>query len=54
MGRDPFPFDLLHWNSDATRMPAAMHSSTAQQYLKNLLARARRITFLACQSTSTR
>ncbi len=26
MGKDPFPFDLLYWNSDATRMPAAMHS----------------------------
>jgi polyhydroxyalkanoate synthase len=26
LGRDPFPFDLLYWNSDATRMPAAMHS----------------------------
>ena len=22
MGRDPFPFDLLHWNCDSTRMPA--------------------------------
>jgi len=22
MGKDPFPFDLLHWNSDSTRMPA--------------------------------
>jgi polyhydroxyalkanoate synthase len=22
LGRDPFPFDLLHWNCDSTRMPA--------------------------------
>ena len=26
MGRDPFPFDLLYWNGDSTRMPANMHS----------------------------
>ncbi|MDE1967845.1 MAG: class I poly(R)-hydroxyalkanoic acid synthase [Alphaproteobacteria bacterium] len=26
LGREPFPFDLLYWNSDSTRMPAAMHS----------------------------
>lgn len=32
MGKDPFPFDLLYWNSDSTRMPAAMHSF----YLRNL------------------
>ncbi|MCR9254977.1 MAG: class I poly(R)-hydroxyalkanoic acid synthase [Alphaproteobacteria bacterium] len=26
LGKDPFPFDLLYWNGDSTRMPAAMHS----------------------------
>jgi polyhydroxyalkanoate synthase len=26
MGKEPFPFDLLFWNSDSTRMPYAMHS----------------------------
>jgi polyhydroxyalkanoate synthase subunit PhaC len=38
LGRDPFPFDLLYWNSDSTRMPAAMHSYYLRNmYLRNLL-----------------
>jgi polyhydroxyalkanoate synthase len=35
MGKDPFPFDLLYWNADSTRMPAAMHSF----YLRNMYQR---------------
>ena len=38
MGRDPFPFDLLYWNSDSTRMPARMHSFYLRKmYLENKL-----------------
>jgi polyhydroxyalkanoate synthase len=40
LGRDPFPFDLLYWNSDSTRMPAAMHSFYLRNlYIRNLLAK---------------
>ncbi|WP_428979568.1 class I poly(R)-hydroxyalkanoic acid synthase [Hansschlegelia zhihuaiae] len=41
-GKAPFPFDLLYWNSDATRMPAANHSFYLRGcYLNNDLARGR-------------
>jgi polyhydroxyalkanoate synthase len=37
-GKTPAPFDLLYWNSDATRMPAANHSFYLRNcYLDNLL-----------------
>jgi polyhydroxyalkanoate synthase len=38
LGKQPFPFDLLYWNSDSTRMPAAMHSFYLRKmYQENLL-----------------
>jgi len=38
LGKEPFPFDLLYWNSDSTRMPANMHSFYLRNmYLKNAL-----------------
>ena len=38
LGKSPFPFDLLYWNSDSTRMPAAMHSFYLRNmYLRNVL-----------------
>jgi len=39
LGKEPFPFDLLYWNSDSTRMPAAVHSYYLRNmYLDNKLA----------------
>ncbi|MBK8536531.1 MAG: class I poly(R)-hydroxyalkanoic acid synthase [Candidatus Competibacteraceae bacterium] len=38
LGNDPYPFDLLYWNSDSTRMPRDMHSFYVRNmYQKNLL-----------------
>jgi polyhydroxyalkanoate synthase subunit PhaC len=39
LGKDPMPFDLLYWNSDSTRMPAAVHSGYLREcYLNNRLS----------------
>jgi polyhydroxyalkanoate synthase subunit PhaC len=39
MGKKPPAFDILAWNADSTRMPAAMHTFYLRQlYLRNALA----------------
>jgi polyhydroxyalkanoate synthase len=40
LGKNPFPFDLLYWNSDSTRMPAANHSFYLREfYQENKLSK---------------
>jgi polyhydroxyalkanoate synthase len=40
MGRQPPAFDILSWNADSTRMPAAMHSQYLRTcYLHNAIVR---------------
>jgi polyhydroxyalkanoate synthase subunit PhaC len=43
-GKEPMPFDLLVWNSDSTRMPAANHNFYLRHcYLQNDLSNGRMI-----------
>lgn len=43
-GKEPLPFDLLYWNSDSTRLPAANHSFYLRNcYLNNNLARGKMV-----------
>jgi polyhydroxyalkanoate synthase len=40
LGREPFPFDLLYWNSDSTGIPGPAHSFYLRQmYLENNLVK---------------
>ncbi len=35
LGKQPFPFDLLYWNSDSTRMPPANHSFYLHEFYQH-------------------
>ena len=38
-GRTPPPFDILYWNADTTRLPAALHRSFIRLALANALTK---------------
>lgn len=41
LGREPFPFDIMFWNADCTRLPAATHSYyLSKMYLENAMVKA--------------
>lgn len=47
LGKQPFPFDILYWNDDPTRLPAAMHSWYLRNfYLENNLIKPGKIEVL--------
>ncbi|HZV21142.1 MAG TPA: class I poly(R)-hydroxyalkanoic acid synthase, partial [Hyphomicrobiales bacterium] len=35
LGKQPFPFDLLYWNSDSTRMPPVNHSFYLREFYRH-------------------
>lgn len=46
LGREPFRFDLLYWNSDSTNLPAKMHEYYLRHmYLNNDLAKPEKLKF---------
>ncbi len=38
LGESPSAFDILHWNSDSTRLPAALHADFLDIFWNNTLA----------------
>jgi polyhydroxyalkanoate synthase len=48
-GRSPAPFDVLYWNSDTTRMPAALHRDMLTMGLHNALAEPGAVSMLGTQ-----
>jgi polyhydroxyalkanoate synthase subunit PhaC len=45
-GRPPPPFDILYWNADTTRLPAALHREFIELALSNALTRPGEATML--------
>ena len=45
-GRPPPPFDILYWNADTTRLPAALHRDFVSLALSNAVAKADEATML--------
>lgn len=43
MGNDPPAFDILFWNADTTRLPAALHADFLDMYVRNPLVESSRL-----------
>ena len=50
MGNDPPAFDILAWNADTTRLPAALHADFLDLYVRNPLPDSRELKKVTCPS----
>jgi polyhydroxyalkanoate synthase len=46
LGKDPPAYDVLYWNADSTRLPAAFHAQLLDTYVDNSFKRAGGVTVL--------
>ena len=53
-GKSPPPFDVLFWNADTTRMPAALHRDMVKMAIHNVLARSGAVSMLGMPVDLTR
>lgn len=50
LGNDPPAFDILSWNADTTRLPAALHADFLDMYVRNPLPDSKDLKRVSCPS----